>query len=139
MGIRGVVVGEVARPRLTTLLVCGDFVSWSSPGSSDTSEGVESRDRRRLVPATGCGGTEAHRWRLWWWFKRENIDYCICQIDVEGTYETLTTDEATPIGPSIPNAFGKIFAGGPHKTFYGLKQPERWWYQWSVRVMMGDI
>jgi len=66
-------------------------------------------------------------------------DYCICQIDVEGTYETLTTDEATPIGPSIPNVFGKIFAGGPHKTFYGLKQPERWWYQWSVGVMMGDI
>ena len=61
-------------------------------------------------------------------------DYCIYQINVEGTYpnETLTTDEATPIGPSIPNAFGKIFAGGPHKTFYGLEQPERWWYQWSV-------
>ena len=68
-------------------------------------------------------------------------DYCICQIDVEGTYlnETLTTDEATPIGPSIPNAFGKIFVGDPHKTFYGLKQPERWWYQRSVGVMMGDI
>jgi len=61
-------------------------------------------------------------------------DYCIYQINVEGTYpnEILTTDEATPIGPSIPNAFGKIFAGGPHKTFYGLEQPERWWYQWSV-------
>ena len=68
-------------------------------------------------------------------------DYCICQIDVEGTYlnETLTTDEATPIRPSIPNAFGKIFVGDPHKTFYGLKQPERWWYQRLVGVMMGDI
>jgi len=48
--------------------------------------------------------------------------------------DALTSDEATPLGPSIPNAFGKIFAGGPHKTFYGLKQPERWYYQWSVDI-----
>jgi len=58
----------------------------------------------------------------------------VCQIDIEGAYpnEILTADEATPPGLSIPNPFGKILAGGLHETFYGLKQPEGWWYQWSV-------
>ena len=60
--------------------------------------------------------------------------YCISQIDIEGAYpnEILTADKATPPGLSIPNPFGKILAGGLHETFYGLKQPEGWWYQWSV-------
>ena len=67
-------------------------------------------------------------------------DYCIGQIDVEGAYpnEILTSNEVTPPGLSIPNPFGKIFAVDLHETFYGLEQPERWWYQWLVGAIMGE-